>query len=161
MYHCKTCGQTHDDLPDIGGDKPDPWFGLNDKEKAKAQLTSDTCIIEDDYFVRGVIQIPLHDYHRPFGFGVWVSLKKENFNKYLAHFDSNKIGPFFGWLCTRIAYFEDDTYLLKTQVHFQSGNQRPHIELEPTDHPLAVAQREGMSLEQAWEIVHFYMKDGV
>ena len=34
------------------------------------------------------------------------------------------------------------------------------IELEPTAHPLAVDQREGITLEKAWAIVHFYMKGG-
>jgi hypothetical protein len=33
---------------------------------------------------------------------------------------------------------------------------RPLIELERTNHPLAVAQSEGITLAKAWEIVHFY-----
>jgi hypothetical protein len=30
------------------------------------------------------------------------------------------------------------------------------IELEATDHPLAVEQRNGISLAHAWEILHCY-----
>ena len=43
-------------------------------------LTTDLCIIEGrDFFVRGVIEIPVFDYEFEFGWGVWVSHKKENF----------------------------------------------------------------------------------
>jgi hypothetical protein len=159
-FRCHTCGKDHDGLPDIGADKPDNWWDVPKKERAKRiKLTGDTCIIGEDYFIRGVIEIPVHDYPEKFGFGVWVSQKKENFFIYRKRPDTSKIGPFFGWLSTRIAYYEDSTYALKTMAHFRDGNLRPWIELEPTDHPLAVDQREGITLEKAWEIVHFYMKE--
>ncbi|HZG42899.1 MAG TPA: DUF2199 domain-containing protein [Longimicrobium sp.] len=46
-----------------------------------------------------------------------------------------------------------DTLLLKTYVHLQPVPVRPLVELEPTDHPLAVDQREGVTQERAREIV--------
>jgi hypothetical protein len=160
-FRCATCGKVHDDLPDIGHDRPAQWWGVPEEERGKRiRLTSDTCVIDDqDYFIRGVIDLPIHDYPRELGFGVWVSLKKENFMKYLENWDSDKIGPFFGWLCTRIAYYHEDTRSLKTMVHFRTGGLRPIIELERTDHPLAVDQREGISLDKAWDIVHHYVND--
>jgi hypothetical protein len=160
-YRCATCGKVHDDLPDIGSNRPDQWWGVAEDERDKRiKLTSDTCVIdEQDYFIRGVIEIPIHDYPRTFGFGAWVSQKKENFMKYLDNWDSDNIGPFFGWLCTRITYYAEDTRSLKTMVHFRTGNSRPTIELEPTDHPLAIDQSEGISLDKAWEIVHHYVRD--
>ena len=85
--------------------------------------------------------------------------KRENFFAYRQNPNTSAIGPFFGWLCTRIAYYPADTCGLKTMAHFQDGNLRPLIVVEPTDHPLAVDQREGITLEKAWQIVHFYMKD--
>ena len=85
------------------------------------------------------------------------ALNKENFETYLANEDSSKIGPFFGWLCTQIAYYNQDMLLLKTRAHFRGHGLRPYIELEPTDHPVAIDQRQGLSLDKAWEIVHFYM----
>jgi hypothetical protein len=157
-YRCVTCGKLHEDLPDIAAAKPDHYFDVPERErKRRVKLTSDTCIIDDrDYFIRGVIEIPVHEQTQPFGFGVWVSQKKENLFKYLANFDSAQIGPFSGWLCTRIKFYPQDTLGLKTRAHFRSGNLRPLIELEPTDHPLAVDQRDGISLTKAWEIVHCY-----
>jgi len=41
---------------------------------------------------------------------------------------------------------------LKTLVHLRSGGLRPFIELEPTDHPLAVEQRNGISMTRVEEI---------
>jgi hypothetical protein len=62
--------------------------------------------------------------------------------------------PTSGWLVNHIHYYREETFLLRTRVHFRRGDQRPTIELEPTDHPLAVDQRTGISLARAWEIVH-------
>src|SRR4030095_6389013 len=71
--------------------------------------------------------------------------------------ESNEIGPFFGWLSNRIRCYDEDTYCLKTMAHFRSDGQRPLIEVEPTDHPLANHQRHGISLEGGWELVHHYL----
>lgn len=159
-YQCADCGEMHEDLPDIGADRPDQWWGVPEEEReSRIKLTEDTCIIDEDFFIRGVIHIPVHGQTEPFGFGVWVSQKKENFNTYLENFDSNAIGPFFGWLCTNLACYEEETLLLKTMAHFRGGGQRPAIEVEPTVHLLAVEQHEGISLKRAWELVHFYMDD--
>jgi hypothetical protein len=158
-YKCSICGETHEGLPDIGDDKPYYWYTLSPEEReSRAQLTEDTCVIDDeDYFIRGVLLLPVHDYERDFGFGVWVSQKWENFERYLAIPDATEIGPFFGWLSSELTCYEQSTLSLKTMAHFSGGGKRPTIELEPTDHPLAVDQREGITLAKAWEIVHFYM----
>ncbi len=120
-------------------------------------LTADTCVIDgESFFIRGVIEIPIHDSPDKFGFGVWVSQKKENFIAYSNNSNSDKIGPFFGWLCNRITYYAEETMLLKARAYFRGDNLRPFIELEQTEHPLAINQRNGISLDKAWEIVHFY-----
>lgn len=159
-YQCVVCGQRHDDLPDLAADRPDVWWSVPEHERApRIQLTEDTCILDGEHlFVRGVLEIPIHDQERPFAFGVWVSQKRENFETYLANPDTSRIGPFFGWLCTGIKYYSPDTLLLKARAHFRDGNLRPRIELEPTDHPLAVDQRAGITLAKAWEFVHYYQR---
>jgi hypothetical protein len=159
-YRCAVCGEIHDDLPDVAMDKPDFWFDFAEEERSRRiKLTSETCVADGkDFFIRGVIEIPIHDYPQRFGIGVWVSQKRENFLTYMQYSDSDEIGPFFGWLCNRITYYSEDTLFLKTMAHFRAGGLRPIIELEPTDHPLAVDQRDGITLAKAWEIVHFYGK---
>jgi hypothetical protein len=161
-YRCATCGEVHDDLPDMGSDRPDYWWGIpEDQREKRIILTSDTCIIDGrDYFIRGVIEIPIRHESRVFGFGVWVSQSKDHFEEYLRNFNSAGIGPFFGWLCTRIKYYKQDTLLLKTRAHFRGAGVRPKIELEPTDHPLSLDQQNGIELSKAWEVVHFYEDRG-
>ncbi|MDR3638704.1 MAG: DUF2199 domain-containing protein [Isosphaeraceae bacterium] len=161
-YHCTICGQRHDELPHLGIDRPAQWWDVPEEERERRiKLTSDTCVVDDrDYLVRGVIEIPVEDYGEPFGFGVWVSQTRENYFTYLQNFDSDQIGPFFGWLCTHISFYKEETLLLKTRAHFRTGGLRPFIELEPTDHPLAVDQRTGISLARAWEIVHHFHPAG-
>ena len=46
------------------------------------------------------------------------------------------IGPFFGWLSTRLPAYPDPLNL-KTRVYLLDDGLRPSIELEPTDHPPA------------------------
>jgi hypothetical protein len=156
-FRCSVCGKSHEGLPNIGTDKPDHWWDVPEEERdQRIELTSDTCIIDnEEFFIRGVIEIHVHDHPEVFGFGVWVSQKRENFYKYLENFDSADIGPFFGWLCSRINYYAEDTRLLKTFAYFRK-DLRPSIVVEETDHPLAVDQRDGITLDKAWEIVHFY-----
>src|SRR5437868_12120441 len=129
-YQCTHCGQTHDDLPDLVSDRPHQWWSVPEVEREdRIELNSDCCIIDKtDYFIRGVLEIPLIDDPGRFGYGVWVSQKKENFLNYVANHESADIGPFFGWLCTHLPMYQPDTLLLKTMAHFCGGKLRPTIE---------------------------------
>ena len=159
-YRCHVCNEEHDALPDIGAEYPDPWYGIDASERERrVKWNPDLCRLDGtDFFIRGVIEIPLVDAPGKFAFGVWVSQAPQNFQTYVENFDSAEIGPFFGWLCTKIRFYETDTTHLKTMAHFRAGKQRPLIEVEPTEHPLALDQRNGITLAKAWEIMHFYQK---
>ena len=153
---CATCGKTHSDFPHIGSAAPYYW-----SEKFKADpacfLTEDLCVINnEDFFVRGCIEIPVHDHPEPFSWGVWVTHKKENFEIYRENPDSADIGPFFGWLSTQIDYYPISTINLQTKAFYQGGGLRPSIILRESDHPLAIHQRTGISLQEVWQIAHRY-----
>ena len=60
--------------------------------------------------------------------------------------------PYFGWMSTELPLYLPSTLSLKTRVHTQAVGQRPLIELEPTDHPLAVEQHTGITLARVQEI---------
>ena len=158
-YQCAVCHEFHDGLPQIGFEYPDPYFDVpEDEREERIFVTSDLCCIDnEDFFIRGVIEIDVHELDQPFGFGVWVSQKRENYQTYVDNFDTDSIGPFFGWLSTRLVCYAEETFLLKTMAHFRTGGTRPFIEVEPTGHPLAVDQRNGINVERAWELVHHYM----
>jgi hypothetical protein len=63
------------------------------------------------------------------------------------------------WSTAGIALYPS-TDGVKTKVHLRNGGARPWIELEPTDHPLAVEQREGISAARVAEI-YAYHEHGV
>lgn len=137
-------------------DRPIYAYQVPEAERPnRVRLSSDLCVIDEDaYFIRGLIEIPIRNHQESLGIGAWVSQKEENFRAYEENFDSPEIGPFFGWLSSDFVYGGARTLNLKTMVRFQRGNLRPNIELEPTDHPLAVAQRDGITLDEAWSFIH-------
>ena len=155
-YRCSICGKTHEGLPDLGFRWPDPYFGVPESEReARIKATTDVCAIDDeDFFIRGVIQIPIKGQNESFGLGVWVSQKRENYQTYLDNFDTADIGPFFGWLCNRIAFYEVNTWAHPTTAHFQGKGLRPLIRPEPSTHPLFKDFSDGVTMDRAWSIVH-------
>ncbi|MGW1029312.1 DUF2199 domain-containing protein [Streptomyces sp. NPDC002577] len=119
-------------------------------------LSSDHCVIKaQHYFVKGLIEIPVIDSDDVFSWGVWVSLSQDNFARAVDLWDTpgrESEGPYFGWLTTELPCYSPSTLNLKTNVHTRPVGQRPFVELEPTDHPLAVEQRTGITLDRVREI---------
>ena len=156
-FICATCGKFHAELPmDFAVETPYPYLTIPAEErKARCYLTSDVCVIDGkEFFVRGCLEIPVVDGPRPFVWGVWSSLSQKSFKRVIELWDYDgreKEPPYFGWLCTRLPMYPD-TGLLKTHVHLRPLNKRPFIELGPTDHPLAVEQRNGITMARVREI---------
>jgi hypothetical protein len=148
-------------MPSFGADAPLYYYDIPEAERSKrCELTSDTCIIDDEqFFVRGCIEIPVHAENEPFVWGVWISLSEQNFEEFTNLFGvaaRDDHGPYFGWLSAYLKTYPDAENI-KTHVHLRNEGVRPYIELEPTDHPLAVEQREGISVERVAEIYSAYM----
>ena len=160
-FKCATCGETHKGMPSFGSDKPSSYYELPEAEREeRCECGADACVIDKKwFFVRGCIEIPVHGQKEPFIWGVWVSLSEDSFIKWKAVFDKDKrshIGPLFGWLNTWLQPYPD-TRNLKTMVHLRDHGTRPYIELEPTEHPLAVEQREGISEERVAKLYSMIM----
>ena len=155
-FRCATCGKEHTGAPAFGWDYPVHYLAVPEAERAKrCFLTSDTCVVDDEaFYVRGCLEIPVLGEVQPFSWGVWASLSEKtffHFQELLSVAKRSQHGPFFGWLSSHI-WMYPDTVNLKTQVHLRDDGIRPYIELEPTDHPLAVEQRTGISEERVAEI---------
>jgi hypothetical protein len=162
-WTCGSCGQTHTGIFDIAFDKPAVWpnaeEGISNSDLAPGLthfLSDDFCILENEhYFIRCVLELPiLRTNGGFFGFGVWSSLSKKNFVVYSENFnmdDRGALGPWFGWFSNRVPGYPD-TLNLKCRVHPRDDRLRPFIELEPTDHPLACDQRNGITIDRLIEI---------
>jgi hypothetical protein len=147
-------------MPTFGWDAPLYYYQVPAEERdRRCFLGSDTCVIDDEFFfIRGCLDIPVLGEQESFSWGVWVSLSRENFAKCNQCFDQTKrshIGPFFGWLSAALPRYPD-TVNLKTRAHLRDNGTRPYIEVEPTDHPLALEQRNGIPVSRVAEIyAHF------
>ncbi len=156
-FRCSSCGEWHNELPlDYGADLPDLVYEIPmDERQTRVVSNADFCVMDGRYyFVRSVVQIPIHGQEQKFGWGVWVSLSEKNFNRMtsLVNTPGRELEPpYFGWLSTALPYSES-TLNLKTQVHTQPVGIRPVIEIEPTSHPLALEQRQGITMQRVEEI---------
>jgi hypothetical protein len=156
-FTCASCGETHQGLPlTYAAPAPDYWYTLAEAERdSRTILGEEQCEVDDQFFfVRGQIHIPVHDSDDHFECGVWVSLSRTSYERMVELWDQpgrEDEPPYFGWLQTSLPY-EPATLNLKTMVHTRPVGLRPLIELEPTDHPLAVEQREGITLARVQEI---------
>jgi hypothetical protein len=156
-WTCGCCGKQFNTLPlDFSCKAPDQWSALPENERAeRGTLDSDLCKIDEDLFVSGCLEVPIIGREEVFIWGVWASVSRQSLERILELWDAPVIAdepPKFGWLCNNLPLYPT-TLGLKTNLHLRSGGVRPAIELEPTDHPLAIEQRAGISLQRVEEIV--------
>lgn len=162
-FKCCSCDQIHEGMPTFGDNAPLSYFGVPEVERAsRCDLGSDDCVIDSErFFVRGCIDIPVHGHSEPFTWGAWVSLSESHYLQWIKYFNEPKrshIGPFFGWLNAWLKPYPE-TVNLKTRLHLRDDRIRPYIEIEPTDHPLAIEQREGISIDRVAEIYALMVHD--
>lgn len=164
-WPCAGCGKGHEGGIALAAFAPDPWRGAELYEENAALrfdgdfLSEDFCVLDGKYFmVRACVEIPVHGLEATFSFGVWSTLSRANFDKYLTGFDDGAypdMGPWGGWLCNQL-----ETYIgtdpLGVWVVPQANRQRPQLYVQDDDHPLAIAQDQGISPERALELYAFY-----
>jgi hypothetical protein len=156
-FTCSRCGSVHADLPfSYAAPAPAYWHAIPEAERARrAILGEEQCEIDGEYFfVRARICIPVRDEPRDFEWGVWVSLSRANYERMgeLWHQAGREAEPpYFGWLSTELPCYPS-TLSLKALVHTRPVGERPVIELEATDHPLALEQRHGVAVQRVREI---------
>lgn len=164
-WRCKRCGLEHREMFALACMAPDSWRGSHDWKPNHALrmegdfLSEDFCVQHGEHFyVRCSLEIPIHGVAEKFSFGVWSTLSRTNFDIYLDAFDDGvyaDMGPWFGWLSNDLGVF-GSTLNRKCRVHPQLNRQRPVISLIDADHPLAIAQDEGITPERAMELYAWY-----
>ncbi|MFI5734154.1 DUF2199 domain-containing protein [Kribbella sp. NPDC051587] len=154
-FQCRSCGEQHSGLPSAFHTEAPAYWRPELDGAPGSELGSDQCVIDGEhFFVRGLIELPVIGTADTFVWGVWVSLSQESFqhisDRWFAE-GREADPPYFGWLSTELDY-SPSTLNLKTNLHSRPVGERPLIELEPTDHPLAVEQRDGITAARAQEI---------
>ena len=143
---------------------PDVW---NERfaEDPESTLTTEQCIIKGrHFFIKGLVEIPVFDSENTFSWGVWVAVSRESFFRIHEIWETpgrEAEQPFFGRLSTDIPLYSPSTTNLKANAHLRPVGVRPYIELEPTDHPLAVEQRTGITRDRVRRIAEAILHPGI
>jgi hypothetical protein len=159
-FKCRSCDELHEGSPSFAFAAPDPYASLSDEQKASmGSINDDFCVIthddQTDRFIRAVLEVPIHGVEEPFLWGLWVSLSEKSFNRYLETYHAPVDGDvFFGWVSNRIGVYPFDESR-PSDVRVQMGGHRPKIVLhlaEDERDPLAIDQRDGISIQRAQEL---------
>jgi hypothetical protein len=163
VWTCQCCGQRYDTLSFAYAlDEPDPWGAVPETERQyRGVLGSDTCVIDGrDFYIRGRIVIPVIGSEDPFIWGVWAAVSQKSFVRFGELWDVDireHETPFPGTLGNDIPIYPK-TVDLRCNILMKNARKRPSFELEATDHPLAVEQRNGITLDRVKEIAAFVLR---
>lgn len=154
-FTCAVCGETHDSAEvGFGAVAPAQWELLTAQEREASVLGGEDCLIETSegasFYLRGVLELPLAD-GEVWTWGVWCSLSEPSMADIYECWDDparSERGPYFGWLCTALPFYPD-TMFMAVRIHLRPPGERPWVELEPTAHPLAFEQRDGLDPQRA------------
>lgn len=160
-FKCLACEEWHEGMPSFGATAPLYYYSMPETQREeRCHLTSETCVVDDEiFFVRGCIETPVIGVAEPFVWGAWVSLSSKSFDEFVATFEypnRSEFGPYFGWLSSEFLVYPS-SQSLKTHLHIRELGLRPLIEIEPTDHPLAIEQQAGITVERVAEIYAAYV----
>jgi len=162
QWTCSRCGEEHVGVPfDWAYDSPAYWEGARSEDD---WLSEDLCVWTDDagelnYFIRGVLYIPVVDAGQRFGYGVWSSLSQTSFKRVYDLWDDPKRveePPYFGWLSNSLPGYPE-TLSLPLDVVVHEVDLRPSFVLHPGEHPLIAEQQEGITVERVRAIAELQM----
>ena len=161
-WTCSRCGEEHEGVPlDWAYDTPIYWDGPRHDDD---WLTEDLCTWTDDagernFFIRGVLEIPVAYSDERLGYGVWSSLSEDSFRRVVDLWDDparTEEPPYFGWLSNSIPGYPE-TLNLPLDVVVQELETRPLLVLHDGDHPLVEEQRQGIPAPRVQEIAELNM----
>jgi hypothetical protein len=161
-WTCSRCGQEHVGVPfDWAYESPTYWDG---GRTAGDWLSEDLCVWTDDagkpnYFIRGVLYIPVVDADQALAYGVWSSLSEDSFKRvYDLWDDPTRVEeqPYFGWLSNSLPGYPE-TRSLPLDVVVEEIDKRPSLVLHEGDHPLIAEQRDGITMDRVRAIAELNM----
>lgn len=149
-FHCRVCDGRHPGPPlafELAA--PDLWNPETAKDPFN-ELDGEICLIKGrGFFVRGLIEIPIIGETEPFAWNTWVSLSKGDFVRVLDLWDEpGRVDeqPYAGSLANDLPCQSSPTLGLEVLLHSRPVGARPLIELKSSASPLAVEQRNGISV---------------
>lgn len=156
-FRCETCGKEHDTLPlDLAYEYPADFFRIPARERERRIVSNgDLCSIDKkEHYARGILALPIKGGDEEFRWGIWARIKAKDLKRYLDLWNSDVAAEeprFPGQLSGGIqAYPDTDGLAVEVQLLVR---KRPRFFVVNPEHPLGIAQREGVS----WEDVHRFV----
>ncbi len=167
-YQCACCGEIHSGSPCFGYPFPVGGLGIPEDELSeRVHETSDTCVIDDkQFYIRGLLEIPIHGAADPFVWIVWVSQSEASFDRYMETYDEDQSGIVtFGWLPMILPDYcdhpvPDGGSSLACDVVWRPEGERPLVRPHECDHPLYRDFAEGISWQRAIAIADKILHPG-
>jgi len=157
-YKCATCGKFHIGLPmDMAYPNPGRYFEIPAKERnARVYLSTDICVIDDsEFYIRGVLSIPVVDSGDEFRWGLWAKVEKGDFDIYNEYWDGNlpeNLPALHGSLSGTMKNYPDSN-MVPVEIYLQSGDQRPLFKVISDENSLGSDQKKGITMEKVHSFV--------
>lgn len=158
-YICDVCGERHDGLP-TGYRVPFPFDGY-DARAIRIERDGELIAAGNDRFILANIELPVAGSPSDtFVWTCWASLSNASYERMQSSWDTpgrEDQEPAFSYVSNALPTYEPTTFGLKAYLHTRPIGLRPRLELEPTAHPLAVEQRDGIKRERVLLLYHLAM----
>lgn len=130
--------------------RPAHFLAVPPAERAsRAQDSDDLCVIDDrEFLIRGVLELPIKGGDDHFDWGPWALVEEKDFVRYLEAWQANtepEVPPFTGWLSGGLRAYPDSDGLA-VSIHLRGEGKRPLFRVLAQEHPIAVDQREGITM---------------
>jgi hypothetical protein len=161
-FACTECGEWHDELPlQYSFKHPRAIMDVPPAEREqRIVITPDQCVVDNSsFYLRGRILIPITGLDDPFVWGVWAEVGPTDFIRVNDRWHTpgrENDPPFPGYLDSEIFIF-GNTINLQVNVQTQVVGERPRFTIADPSHPLAIEQRNGITLERAQEIAEMVL----
>ena len=165
-FVCSVCGEHHDELLlDIRMGLPEEVYALAEEEReARAEMGEDSGVYrsaggEEHCYVRALLQLPIPELDRYFGYGTWVEVDGRSFDRLGELWDDERglhEPPFTGRLANELPPYVG-TLGLPVMLQLREVSLLPTVELVETDHVLRAEQRNGITAARAQELAAPWM----
>lgn len=161
-YTCSCCGKVYNEIPlCFGGEFPDYYFTVPaDERNDRVEIVESLCVIDEHFFHRGRLTIPIIDHEENLIFNVWTTISKANFelrNQLWNAPERIEQDPYFGWLQTVVPTY-GNTLSLKVLARENEVGYIPTIEITD-EHQLQYDQHHGITFEAALNKVQQILKE--
>jgi hypothetical protein len=155
-FVCSSCGMSHPGLPfSFAADFPDRYANLSrDERDTRASIGSDQCVIdEEEFYIRGCLEIPVLGCEDPFMWGVWARVKVEVYDEISANWQvagrEKSTGPYKGRLANVLSVYTE-TLNVRVKIKISEVGVRPLFLVED-ESDIGEEQRFGITQKQASE----------